>query len=76
MKIASLTSFFLSGFVIHIIKLVNNVKFLNVTYARQMDIVIFTLYNNARYFIMEEFLIEFIQNELVGGCNIGNDKYM
>lgn len=64
MKIASLTLFyFLSGFVIHKIKLFDNFKFLKVTYARKMDIALFTLYNNSRYFIMEEFLIEFIQNE-------------
>ena len=76
MKIASLTPFyFLSGFVIHKIKLVDNFKFLEVTYARQMDIALFTLYNNSRYFIMEEFLIEFIQNEYIGCCNIVNDKY-
>lgn len=76
MKIASLTPFyFLSGFVIRKIKLVDNVKFLKGTYARQMEICLHILDDKSKYFIMNEFLVEYIQNELVGGCNIGTYEY-
>jgi glycosyltransferase involved in cell wall biosynthesis len=75
-KIASLTPFyFLSGFVIRKIMIVDNVKFLKDTYARQMDICLHILDNKSKYFIMNEFLVEFNQNKLGGGCNIGNYEY-
>jgi glycosyltransferase involved in cell wall biosynthesis len=76
MKIASLTPFyFLSGFVIRKIKIVDNVKFLKGTYARQMDICLHILDDKSKYFIMNEFLVEFNQNGLTGGCNIGPYEY-
>lgn len=75
-KIANLTPFyFLSGFVIRKIKIVDNVKFLKGTYARQMDICLHILDGKSKYYIMDDFLVEFIQNKLGGGCNIGPYEY-
>jgi glycosyltransferase involved in cell wall biosynthesis len=75
-KIANLTPFyFLSGFTIRKIELSENVTFLKGTYARQMDICLHILEDKSKYFIMNEFLVEYVHNKHGGGCNIGPYEY-